>query len=136
MRNDGVVAAFAIILLGLASASAVLEGASSSTTASVAYASTAGSQVEAKVEHEKSDRPVNNAPLTRQQILKEGPVALQQNCTKCHGTDKWEGTNRDRDGWAAIVKEMSQQMTLAKMPPMSDRTTNVIIDYLALTQPQ
>jgi hypothetical protein len=80
--------------------------------------------------------PAEDAPLTREQIAKEGPVALKQNCTKCHGSDKWEGTNRDREGWAAIVKQMSRQMADAKMLPMSERTTNLIIDYLALSQPQ
>ena len=38
----------------------------------------------------------SDAPLTREQILKQGPAALQANCTKCHLADKWEGTNRDR----------------------------------------
>jgi hypothetical protein len=84
----------------------------------------------------KSTPPAEDAPLTREQVLKEGPTALEQNCNKCHGSDKWEGTSRDHDGWAAIVKEMSRQMDEAKMKPMSNRTTNLIVDYLTLTHPQ
>jgi hypothetical protein len=84
----------------------------------------------------KSDPPAKDTPLTRAEIIKQGPGALEHNCTRCHGSDKWEGTNRDHDGWAAIVKEMSRQMTMAQMPPMSNKTTNLIIDYLSLTHPQ
>lgn len=82
------------------------------------------------------DAQSDDAPPTREQILKEGPVALQQHCMECHQQDKWEGTNRDRDGWTAIVMEMSRQMVEARMPPMSERTANVIVSYLTLTRPQ
>lgn len=77
-----------------------------------------------------------DAPLTRDQILKQGPAALEKNCIGCHLADKWEGTNRDRDGWAVIVTEMSKLMDEAKMPHMSEKTYNLIVDYLALTRPQ
>lgn len=80
--------------------------------------------------------PVADAPLTREQILEQGPAALEMNCTACHLADKWEGTYRNRDGWVAIVTEMSNLMTAAQMPQMSDETFNLIVDYLALTRPQ
>lgn len=83
-----------------------------------------------------NEAPADETPLTREQILKDGPVALEKNCLGCHLADKWEGTSRDRDGWAAIVGEMSKQMTDAKMPKMSEKTFNLIVDYLTLTHPQ
>jgi hypothetical protein len=75
-------------------------------------------------------------PLTREEILKQGPEALEKNCIGCHLADKWEGTNRDRDGWAAIVTEMAKLMADADKPRMSEKTFNLIVDYLALTRPQ
>jgi mono/diheme cytochrome c family protein len=80
--------------------------------------------------------PAEEAPLTREQILKEGPAAVEKNCIGCHLADKWEGTNRDRDGWVVIVTEMSKLMDEAKMPRMEDKTFNLIVDYFALTRPQ
>jgi hypothetical protein len=91
-----------------------------------------------------SGTPVQAAPAPtsddsagkRDQILKDGPPALEKNCLGCHLADKWEGTNRDRDGWTAIVAEMSKLMDDAKMPHMNDKTFNLIVEYLALTRPQ
>ena len=85
---------------------------------------------------EKSAPAESEAPLTRDQILKQGPEALEKNCVGCHLSDKWEGTSRNRDGWAAIVKEMSNLMDEAEMPHMNDKTFNLIVDYLTLTRPQ
>ncbi len=80
--------------------------------------------------------PAADAPLTREQILEQGPAALETNCMGCHLADKWESTYRNRDGWVAIVTEMSNLMDDAQMPRMSDETFNLIVDYLALTHPQ
>ncbi len=93
-------------------------------------------QAEQEKKQEKSDSASSEAPLTREQILKLGPEALEKNCIGCHLADKWEGTNRDRNGWAAIVEEMSKLMDDAEMPHMNDKTFNLIVDYLALTRPQ
>ncbi len=137
MRHDVVAAAFSIALLGSAVAGAVEERSPfSASTSAAPVSSLLPMQIQVLAGQEKSTPSATDASLTREQILKEGPSALQQNCTKCHGSDKWEGTNRDHDGWAAIVKEMSRQMAEAQMPPMSDRTTNLIIEYLTLTHPQ
>lgn len=140
MKQDIVAASFALVVVGfvgLAASGAVVEPSSASTAA---YATVAAlpspSQTPAQADQKKSDPPGDAAPLTRDETIKQGPTALEQNCMKCHGSDKWEGTNRDHDGWAAIVNEMSGQMNQAKMPPMSDKTTNLIIDYLTLIQPQ
>jgi hypothetical protein len=134
MRHDVVAAAITLVVLGSAASGAVVERPLSSSERS--YLISAASSIQAEPKQEKPAPPADDAPPTRAQILKEGPTALQQNCTKCHGSDKWEATNRDREGWAAIVNEMARQMANAKMPPMSQRTTNIIIDYLALSQPQ
>ena len=96
----------------------------------------APSQAATQAGEGKDAPPADEAPPTRAQILKEGPAALEQHCTYCHQPDKWEGTNRDHDGWAAIVREMSRQMVEARMPPMNDRTANLIVGYLTLTRPQ
>ena len=90
----------------------------------------------AQADQGKDAPPADDAPLTRDQILKEGPAALEQNCLQCHLADKWEGTNRDHNGWAASVREMARLMAEAGMPPMSERTTRLIVDYLTLTRPQ
>lgn len=89
-----------------------------------------------KSAQDKSDPTTKDAPLSREEILKQGPDALQKNCVGCHLADKWEGTNRDRDGWAAIVAEMAKLMDDAKMAKMNDKTFNLIVDYLTLTRPQ
>jgi mono/diheme cytochrome c family protein len=97
--------------------------------------SLAPSHIQAQAAQEKPAQRASDAPRTRDQILKEGAAALQENCIACHGPDKWEGTNRDRDGWTAIVNEMARQMAEAQMR-MSEETANLIIDYLVLTRPQ
>jgi mono/diheme cytochrome c family protein len=114
----------------------VASGSSSSAATSAASAiPLAPSHMQAQAEQEKPAPPAAGAPRTRDQILKEGAAAIQEHCIACHGPDKWEGTNRDRAGWAAIVSEMARQMAEAQMR-MSDETANLIIDYLALTRPQ
>ena len=133
-RRHAVVASFALIAVGSAAAG-IVEKSSASVTTSVAYAVHASpSQMQAQTIQARQVPP--DAPLTREEIIKQGPAALEQNCNKCHGSDKWEGTNRDHDGWAAIVATMSAQMAQAQMPPMSDKTANLIVDYLTLTRPQ
>jgi mono/diheme cytochrome c family protein len=129
-----VVAALPLIVSVSIAFGVVLDGSSSSPAASAATAvamAPSHKQVQAKQEQP----PAAGASRTRDQILKEGPAALQENCIACHGPDKWEGTSRNRDGWAAIVSEMSRLMAEAQMR-MSDETANLIIDYLALTRPQ
>lgn len=74
--------------------------------------------------------------LSREQILKQGPEALEKHCVGCHLADKWEGTSRDRDGWSAIVTEMAKLMDTAGKPKMDDKTFDLIVDYLTLTHPQ
>ena len=129
MRHHLAVASLALIAAGSAAAGAIAEKTSTTAeTSAVSAVHSAPSSIRVQAEQ--------HASLTREEILKEGPAALEQNCTKCHGSDKWEGTNRDHDGWAAIVNEMSRQMAQAQMPPMSERTTNLIVDYLTLTHPQ
>ncbi|HEY0264505.1 MAG TPA: hypothetical protein VGC07_08275 [Granulicella sp.] len=130
MRHHVAAASLALAVVGSAAASTVMEKASASA------ATFATSSAPSQAEQGNPVPPAADAPLTRDQILKQGPAALEQNCNKCHGPDKWEGTNRDHNGWAAIVATMSGQMADAQMPPMSDKTTNLIIDYLTLTHPQ
>ncbi len=135
-RRHAVVASLALIAMGSAAAG-VVETSSASVATSAAYVGhTAPSQIPAQAVQERQVPPAPDAPLTREEIIKQGPAALEQNCNKCHGSDKWEGTNRDHDGWAAIVATMSAQMAQAQMPPMSDKTANLIVDYLTLTRPQ
>jgi hypothetical protein len=89
-----------------------------------------------QTDQEKLDTAQKDSPLTREEILKQGPPALEKHCIGCHLADKWEGTNRDRDGWSVIVAEMSKLMDDAKKPPMDDKTFNLVVDYLSLTRPQ
>ncbi len=127
MKQHVVVASIALIAVGCAAA-AIAEKAS---------APTAGSLSAVHEVWQQTPSPTGqDAPLTRAEIIKQGPAALEQNCTKCHGSDKWEGTSRDHDGWAAIVATMQTQMAQAQMSPMNDRTTNLIVGYLTLTHPQ
>ncbi len=131
-----VIVALPLIVSGSAAFGVVADGASSSApTSAVAAIPLVSTHIQAQAEQEKPAPPAADGPRTRDQILKEGAAALQENCIACHGPDKWEGTNRDRDGWAAIVSEMSRQMAEAQMR-MSDETANLIIDYLTLTRPQ
>lgn len=74
--------------------------------------------------------------LTREEILKQGPPALEKHCIGCHLADKWEGTSRDREGWTAIVDEMAKLAETASKPKMDEKTYNLVIDYLTLTRPQ
>jgi Spy/CpxP family protein refolding chaperone len=120
MKSHVVLGSLAAMMLGCAAAGAVIDSPAQTAAAN----SPAGAQA------------APDTMPTRDQIIKEGPDALEHNCTKCHGSDKWEGTNRDRDGWAAIVASMQGQMAQAQMPPLNERTVNVIIGYLALTHPQ
>lgn len=131
LKYQVVVAAFVVAAVGSAAAGAT---AGQSSVSEARHFSPLHTAIQEN--KQKDVPPPEDAPLTRDEVLKQGPLALQQNCNRCHGSDKWEGTNRDRDGWAAIVNEMSRQMSLAQMPPMSARTTNIIIDYLTLTHPQ
>lgn len=130
LRHYEVVAALGLMVLGSAAFGAGLEKLSSATTPVVTTSAPSQEPPQAA-----PDKPAD-APLTRAEILKQGPTALEQNCNKCHGSDKWEGTNRDKAGWNAIVTEMSRQMDVAQMPPLSEKTFNVIVGYLALTHPQ
>lgn len=131
-----VVAALPLIVSASTAFGVVASGSSSSAATHTASAiPLAPSHVQGQAEQKKPAPPAAGTPRTRDQILKEGAAALQENCIACHGPDKWEGTNRDRNGWAAIVSEMSRQMAEAQMQ-MSDETANLIIDYLALTRPQ
>ena len=123
IRQHVIVASFALIAVGYAAVSSIAEMSSVSTTSSSSI-------------HEAWQQTSQDAPPTRAEIIKQGPAALEQNCTKCHGSDKWEGTSRDHDGWAAIVATMQTQMAQAQLPPMSDKTTNLIVSYLTLTHPQ
>ncbi len=133
MRRHTVVASLALVAVGSAAACAVVETPSVQAATPTA-AAVHVSHTPAQTGQGKQAAP--DAPLTRDEIIKQGPATLEQNCMKCHGSDKWEGTNRDHDGWAAIVATMSAQMNQAQMPPMSDRTANLIVEYLTLTRPQ
>jgi hypothetical protein len=124
MKHHAVLGSLALVALG------------SVATAAVVNRSTTAMAAPVHAVHAMAAQAASDAPLTRDVIIKEGPTALDQNCTKCHGSDKWEGTSRDHEGWAAIVATMQAQMAQAKMPPMSDRTTNLIVDYLTLAHPQ
>lgn len=131
IRHYLAVIALALIVLGSAAAGADLKWSS------VPEAHISAPRQSPAQAHEGQDAPpADDAPLTRDQILKQGPAALEQHCTQCHQSDKWEGTNRDHDGWAAIVREMARQMAESQMPPMNEKTTNLIVDYLTLTRPQ
>lgn len=127
IRQRVMLASFALIAVGCVAAGAIAEK-SSSTPSSVSGVHEAWQQAQPQAGQD--------APLTRAEIIKQGPAALEQNCTKCHGSDKWEGTSRDHDGWAAIIATMQTQMSQAQLPPMSDRTTSLIVGYLTLTHPQ
>lgn len=129
-RHFLVLMALASIVLGSAATRAQVE------RSSVEVRPSAPSQSSGQAGKGRDAPPADDASPTRDQILKEGPVALEQNCLQCHGPDKWEGTNRDREGWNATVREMSRQMVEAQLPRMSERTTNVIVGYLTLTRPQ
>jgi mono/diheme cytochrome c family protein len=128
MKQHAMLASFALIAVGCAAAGAIAEKSSASGANSVSTIHEAWQQT--------PPAAGQSAPPTRAEIIKDGPTALEQNCTKCHGPDKWEGTSRDHDGWAAIVATMQTQMAQAQMPPMNDRTTNLIVGYLTLTHPQ
>ncbi len=133
MRRYLIVVSLALVAVASAAAGTSIEQLSAAPAASIV------SRVHSappQAEREKSVPPATDAPLTRGEIIKQGPTALEQNCNKCHGADKWEGTNRDHEGWAAIVATMSAQMAQAQMQPMSDKTANLIVDYLTLTRPQ
>jgi mono/diheme cytochrome c family protein len=125
------------LIVSASTAFGVVADASTSSAAMSAASAVplAPSHLQAQARQEKPAPPAARAPRTRDQILKEGEAAMQEHCVACHGPDKWEGTNRDREGWAAIVSEMSRQMAEAQMR-MSEETASLIIDYLALTRPQ
>jgi hypothetical protein len=131
MRRYVVVTALASIVLGSAAAGAGVERSSVAKTSL-----SARSQSPAQADGGKDAPPADGAPLTRDEILKQGPAALEQNCTQCHLSEKWEGTSRDREGWAAIVNEMARLIAEAQMPPMSEKTAKLVVDYLTLTRPQ
>jgi mono/diheme cytochrome c family protein len=136
MMTRYIAAALPLVVSASTAFGFVLNGSSSSPAASAAPAiPLAPSHMQAQAAQEQPAPRASDAPRTRDQILKEGAAALQENCIACHGPDKWEGTNRDRDGWTAIVNEMARQMAEAQMR-MSEETANLIIDYLVLTRPQ
>lgn len=136
MRRHTVAVTLALIALGSTATGADVKKSSVSSASTHFEPSLIPVQADPEKKQEKSDSSKPDAPLTREQILKLGPEALEKNCIGCHLADKWEGTNRDRNGWSAIVQEMSKLMDEEGMPHMNDKTFNLIVDYLALTRPQ
>ena len=104
MKHDVVAASFGIFVLSSIVGTAAADGRSTFSTYDALPSNSANLRVQVQAEQQKPVPPADDAPLTREQILKQGPAALQQNCTRCHGSDKWEGTNRDHDGWRPVCK--------------------------------
>jgi mono/diheme cytochrome c family protein len=80
-----------------------------------------------------ANEPADTAPETEAEEVEvhEGQALVEKKCVGCHGLDRLDNANYDKDGWTFSVDQMIINGT-----QLNDEERELVIDYLAIAYPK